>query len=347
MTMKKMETRTDCIRRKNTMSKPELILRADADRSEWMETRKLGIGGSDCATVLGLNPYQSAYTLAAERLGMVEPDDLSKNPRVWFGTALEPIVAARFEDLTGKKVHRRGTLRDPDHPYMLANIDRWVEGEKVGLEIKTADARMARFWGDKDDFEDPTVPDGYYCQCMHYMAVTGAPYWYLAVLIGGNDYRCKVINRNEEEIEYIRREEGAFWDMRQKRELPPIDGTASTGATIEKLHSRASAADIPVLEDPYAMAALSAYWEAKAAEKTAKEAEQDAKNKLMNLIGDNEMVFIDNGKGDRFKVTWKNQSRETLSLSKLKKSAPSIYKLAKEQGLITISSSRIMRIPTV
>ena len=135
--------------------------------------------------------------------------------------------------------------------------------------------------------------------------------------------------------------------MLQKRELPPIDGTASTGATIEKLHSRASAADIPVLEDPYAMAALSAYWEAKAAEKTAKEAEQDAKNKLMNLIGDNEMVFIDNGKGDRFKVTWKNQSRETLSLSKLKKSAPSIYKLAKEQGLITISSSRIMRIPTV
>lgn len=145
------------------------------DHEKWLKTRDLGIGGSDCATVLGLNPYKSAYTLAAERLGMVEPDDLSKNPRVWFGTALEPIVAARFEDLTGKKVHRRGTLRDPDHPYMLANIDRWVEGEKVGLEIKTADARMARFWGDKDDPEDPTVPDAYYCQCMHYMAVTGAP----------------------------------------------------------------------------------------------------------------------------------------------------------------------------
>ena len=104
---------------------------------------------------------------------------------------MEPVIAQRFEEITDKKVRRRGTLRDNDYPYMLANIDRWIVGENAGLEIKTADWRMSKQWGDKDDPQDMTVPDSYYCQCMHYMAVTGADYWYIGALIGGNDFRVK------------------------------------------------------------------------------------------------------------------------------------------------------------
>ena len=87
--------------------KPTLILRADAPREEWERVRGMGIGGSDCGSVLGLNPYKSAYTLAAEKIGMIPPADLSGNAKVWFGTQLEPVVATRFEVVTGKKVHKR------------------------------------------------------------------------------------------------------------------------------------------------------------------------------------------------------------------------------------------------
>ena len=176
--------------------KPTLILRADAPREEWERVRGMGIGGSDCGSVLGLNPYKSAYTLAAEKIGMIPPEDLSGNAKVWFGTQLEPVVAARFETVTGKRVHKRGTLQDPEHPYMLANIDRWVVGENAGLEIKTADYHMRDEWGDPDDPNDIRVPDAYYCQVQHYLSVTGADYWYIAALIGGNDFRLKRIERN-------------------------------------------------------------------------------------------------------------------------------------------------------
>ena len=74
--------------------KPELVLRADAPRDEWLKVRSMGIGGSDCGTVLGLNPHKSAYSLAAERIGMIKPADLSNNIKVWMG--IHPLHARQY-----------------------------------------------------------------------------------------------------------------------------------------------------------------------------------------------------------------------------------------------------------
>lgn len=42
---------------------------------EWLEDRRKGIGGSDVATILGLNQYKSAYQLWLEKTGQVELKD--------------------------------------------------------------------------------------------------------------------------------------------------------------------------------------------------------------------------------------------------------------------------------
>ena len=41
-------------------------------REEWLEERKNGIGGSDAATILGLNPYKSNETPPKTDSGIVE-----------------------------------------------------------------------------------------------------------------------------------------------------------------------------------------------------------------------------------------------------------------------------------
>lgn len=122
------------------MQSCELILRADAPREEWLAVRNTGIGGSDAGVILGLNKWKSPITLWAEKTGRAEPEDLSGNEAVYWGTKQEPLVAERFYEETGKKVKRRGTLRSRPYPWMLANVDRWVVGEKAGLEIKTTNA---------------------------------------------------------------------------------------------------------------------------------------------------------------------------------------------------------------
>ena len=93
---------------------------------------------------------------------------MSGNQYIYWGHKNEANIADWFQEDTGKKVRKLGTLRSRAHPFMLANVDRVVVGENAGLEIKTAGVSQYKKWQDDD------VPDSYYCQCLHYMAVTGA-----------------------------------------------------------------------------------------------------------------------------------------------------------------------------
>lgn len=317
----------------------ELILNADASHEDWLKVRNTGLGGSDCGSILGLNPYKSALTLWSEKTGMMQPEDLSKNERVWWGSHMEPVIAQRFEEITDKKVRRRGTLRDNDYPYMLANIDRWIVGENAGLEIKTADWRMSKQWGDKDDPQDMTVPDSYYCQCMHYMAVTGADYWYIGALIGGNDFRVKKIMRNEDDIKYIREQEKEFWNHVTEQTMPAVDGSDSTVHTLVGLYNTPNGKEIDLPEE--ALRIFEKYDLAKAKENEAKDAIQAAKNELMALLGENEVGHI----GDR-KVTWKaTKPRESISLSRVKKEDSGSYEALKAMGFIKIGEAgRMMKV---
>ena len=107
-----------------------------------------------------------------------------------------------------RKIRKSGfSFQSEKHPFMLANVDRLIVGEKAGLECKTASALT------RCDFENGDIPPSYYCQCMHYMAVTGFEKWYIAVLVMGKGFFWYEINRNEEEIEALIKAEGDFWEM--------------------------------------------------------------------------------------------------------------------------------------
>ena len=184
---------------------------AENDHAKWLETRNAGIGGSDASVIMGLNPYKSPYQLWLEKTGQAEAPDLSGNQYIYWGHKNESNIADWFMETTGKKVRKLGTLRSRAHPFMLANVDRAVMGEESGLEIKTAGVSQAKKWkGDE-------IPDAYYCQCLHYLAVTGASRWYIAVLIGGNEALYKTVERNEEDIKALIQAEADFWWKRIPR----------------------------------------------------------------------------------------------------------------------------------
>ena len=196
------------------------------DRDEWLKVRNMGIGGSDASVIMGLNSYKSPYQLWLEKIGEAAPEDLTGNPFVYWGQKNEANIADWFNEETGKKVQRLGTLRNKDYPFMIANVDRTVIGENAGLEIKTAGVSQYKKWkGDE-------IPDAYYCQCLHYMAVTGADYWYIAVLLGGNEARWKKIERNEEDIKVLIEKEREFWNLVETKTPPPVDGSKSCAAAL-------------------------------------------------------------------------------------------------------------------
>lgn len=191
---------------------------------QWLENRKSGIGGSDAGAIMGVNPYRGAYSVWADKLGKTDPVD--DNEALRQGRDFEDYVARRFTEKTGMRVRREyGMLRSDVWPWMVANIDRRIIGERAGLECKTSrDIHMKRY-------KNGDFPLEYYCQCLHYLAVTGWDKWYLAVLVYGTDLLTFEIKREdvEDDIGALIQAEDSFWHeyvLPEKQPLP--DGLEST-----------------------------------------------------------------------------------------------------------------------
>ncbi|MEN1641690.1 lambda-exonuclease family protein, partial [Pseudomonas aeruginosa] len=84
---------------------------------------------------------------------------------------------------------------DPELPWMLANIDREVNGadDVQILECKTAGINGARLWKEG-------VPEYVQLQVMHQLAVTGKQAADVAVLLGGQTLEIHRIERDEQMI---------------------------------------------------------------------------------------------------------------------------------------------------
>ncbi|WP_250525263.1 lambda-exonuclease family protein [Caballeronia sp. GAWG2-1] len=213
-----------------------LVETKDMPRADWLEVRKLGIGGSDAAAAVGLSPYQSQLELWLAKRGRdanlpkLDPDDTTEP--VYWGTLLEPIVAAAYTKQTGNRVRRvNAILQHPTIPWMLANLDREVVGNRDVqlLECKTAGEFGARLWRDG-------VPEYVQLQVMHQLAVTGKQAADVAVLLCGQKLDVHRIERDDALIARLIELEAAFWRYVETDTLPPADGSESADRALRCLY---------------------------------------------------------------------------------------------------------------
>ena len=272
-----------------------------ANHDEWLKLRSQYIGGSDAASVVGLNQFSSPYALWAEKTGKVS--GFGGNLATEVGTYLEDFVAKKFEEETGKKVRKvNQSIFNSDYPWAIANIDRDIVGEDAGLEIKTtSELNLKKFKG--GDY-----PANYYCQCVHYMAVTGKQRWYLAVLIGNREFRWFVIERDEAEITALMDAEKAFWWHVTNNTPPDADGAQATTDAIKAMYEDST--DDVVDLFPH-QADLDQY---QALTKQIKELET-LKNEMANRV----KAFMGNSGGgecDKYRVSWKSTTRSTFDVKR-------------------------------
>ena len=190
-------------------------------REEWLQIRSTGIGSSDAAAAIGLSSYKCSLSLWLEKTGRQPPEDLSEKEAVVWGTVMEPVLAKMYAERTGRKVRRvNAVLQHPEHPFMLANLDREVITESgTGiLEIKTAGFYSAQQWEDG-------VPVAYQCQVLHQLAVTGHAWADVAVLIAGQEFRIYRIERDDDKIADLIQREAQFWSWVANDQQPDPDGS--------------------------------------------------------------------------------------------------------------------------
>ena len=283
--------------------------------ADWLEQRKLGIGGSDASVVCGINRYKSPVELWMEKTNQLPTQEAGE--AAYWGTQLEPFVRAEFTKRTGIEInHTMQLLQSEKHPFMLANLDGTCEVPDVGtcvFEAKTASAYKAGEWED-------SIPDEYQLQIQHYMAVTGYKGAYIAVLIGGNTFRWKFVERDEELLSMLIKLETDFWNHVQEGTPPPLDGSdASAKFLAERFPSSTPKSHITLPDT--AADLLAQYDEACEQLEAVNERKQKAENLLKEMMGDNEIGTA----GGRI-VTWKNVSQERLDSKTLKAEHPALFK---------------------
>lgn len=281
-----------------------------ANREEWKELRSHYIGGSDAAAVVGLNPFASQYSLWAEKTGRVP--SFEGNLATEAGTYLEDFVAQKFVAETGKKVRRvNQSFLNSDYPWAIANIDRDIVGEDAGLEIKTtSEMNLKRF-------KNGGYPANYYCQCVHYMAVTGKQRWYLAVLIGNQEFRWFVIERDEGEISALMNAEKDFWEL-VKNDTPPLpDGTDATSDTLTAMFPDS---DTTTTNLTGYDSSLYEYMALKEQIKNLTHQMESIANTIKSLMGDS-----GHGESGAFRVSWASSTRRSFDSKRFAAENPDLY----------------------
>jgi len=313
-------------------AKPALRLVATKElpREDWLAVRKQGIGSSDAAAAVGLNPYKSQLELWLEKTGRdgnlpkTDPHD-EESPMYW-GNLLEPIVAAHYTKRTGHRVRRINAVLqhpDPDKAWMLANIDREVigTGEVQILECKTAGINGARLWKEG-------VPEYVQLQVQHQLAVTGKAAADVAVLLGGQHLEIHRIERDEALIARLVQLERQFWEYVETDTPPPADGSESAEMALRCLYPEDQGQTVDFTQDRNLSAAFADLLSVRQTLDGFTKLEAQFKQTIQQAMGEASKAIFETGS-----VTWKKAKDSSgLDLTRLLKEQPELaqrYRITK------------------
>ena len=286
----------------------KLVKTTEISHAQWLQVRKEGIGSSDAAAAVGLHPYKSQLQLWMEKTGrddqLPTSDPLDDSSPMYWGSLLEPVVAEQYSRRTGYRVRRvNAVLQHPQHPWMLANIDREVVGttDVQILECKTAGIHGARLWKEG-------VPEYVQLQVMHQLAVTGKQAADVAVLLGGQELQVFRIERNLQMISQLIELEQHFWGFVQRDEAPPVDGSDSADMALRSLYPCDSGTTLDLSGDMEMSCVFSELLAVREAITTQTALEAQLKQRIQQRMGDATRAIFDAGE-----VSWK-RSKDGVAL---------------------------------
>lgn len=333
-----------------------LVETADLSREEWLEYRRLGIGGSDAAAVLGISPFRTARDLYYDKLNIATADDDENWVAKEMGNLLEPLVAKIFARKTGLKIYQRKCMfQHPLYSWMLADLDYLVElpdGTIAILEIKTTNYNAKDHWWYNGK---EIVPVYYESQGRHYMAVMNIDRVYFCCLYGNNEDES-IIRHIDRDMDYeaeLIEMERCFWHDNVLSKVPPPyteDGELILESLRRQLGPSEKDAPPAVLAMPqYAL--ITRYLELQEQKSTLSKQEDQIENEMKRLkahlvaaMGKScSAVYTDTNGG--YAITYNPVRKATISkdgLERMKEVHPDIY-----NEYVTISESRRFNIKQI
>jgi putative phage-type endonuclease len=282
------------------------------NRAQWLQERRKGIGGADCAVVMGLSPWKTKFQLYQEKRGEVKEWD--GNAQANWGTRVEPALRQFYSDVTGRTVRLpEKILYNAQYPFMLGSLDGFTDCRRV-VELKTA--MHSKGWGNPGTAE---VPDAYALQTQHYLIVTGFKVADIVVSIAGASPEIYEVPEDPEIQEMIIAAETEFWAR-------VIDGNPPDPVSYSDAVQRYSLSDSAgiVLAPPEIIDSVSELRAIRDSLKELEAKEEKLKGKIIIAIGEVGDALV-NSTGELLATYKISKGRKSLDIKLLEKEEPVVY----------------------
>lgn len=190
-------------------------LQLSQNTPEWLELRRLKIGASDCATLMGEGYGQTEKNKEKKIKDLWKQKHHGKTPFVndamRRGSMLEPMVLAMFNSDHGTSFQPACFVHD-QKDWMMASFDGFDETSGTHIEIKCP-SKWERF----EEMAYRDIPKHYMWQLQHQLAVSGGQLTSLVVFFQDElrdilELKIRDVHRDESMISSLMKAEEDFFE---------------------------------------------------------------------------------------------------------------------------------------
>lgn len=246
------------------------------------QLRNMGVGASECAAAMGLDPYRSAYDLYILKSELHEESgEREESEAQAIGNLIEPTTAALAEKRLGCRLVKPTATYKAANGVMFANLDRQVEKSVRGADnCELKSTGLIEGWGEEGTDQ---IPERTLIQVTAQMVCSDARVSHVARLLGrwGFSFAMYRVPFNERLAQVIESSVLDFWRCVEQGRAPE-GSTPSLDVISHVRRTPGKVVDISA-------AVIANYRAAVATRKEAEAVEDKAKAELLAALGDAEV----------------------------------------------------------
>lgn len=301
-------------------------------RKPWLTARRLGLGASETAAVLGLSKWATPLSVYLSKIDDSPVLDEAPSIAAQIGTDMEDMVARwtlREWPELGKIGATPGLLAHPEHAWMVATLDRLLyrRGETNGDPLGVLEVKTTSRWNYEQNWIDGVPPGYVQVQVQQQLAVSGLSTAWVACWVRDDRPETALkepfrIDADPAVHEQLVTYAGAWWERHVVGRTPPpavvADADLMNALQVPNLDAE------PVDAGPELVDAFAVWIDAKRRAKEAAEAKTAAEVTMKDAMitaGANSIARDDG----QLLVTWKrNRDGSTLDAKALAADHPEL-----------------------
>ena len=213
------------------------------DRDARLRERTKDVTSTEVSALYGLSPYTTMFELYHHKKDQTVVS-IEPNERMKWGNRLEAAIAHGAAEDMGWDIEPMNVYIRDASARMGSSFDFKINSSANGpgiLEVKNVDWLQYRDKWIDDGAGNIEAPEHIELQVQHQMEVTGISWAAIVVLVGGNEQKIVLRNRDQKIGKDIRAKIAEFWESIDAGRAPQPDYVADAKFIIKQLANYADA----------------------------------------------------------------------------------------------------------